>query len=324
MNELSLFKTDSMMPALNDYVDPMAGLLLPTSISNPRISIKNGRFTVIKDGDETTLDSLSLRAVIIGVNPTDHRSWYIKAWDPKSEPASPDCWSDNDATPDASCSNPQSDSCATCPHNAWGSSRKDNSEGKDCAAHRRIVVLAEGDEEGDQYSINLPATSIRDFGTYRKTLLKKNAAFQRVVTKISFDPNAVGKLMYDAVAWVEPKVFLDVVAPRVMDATVLDALEVSYQANAAPAVAAPAKTAKAAPKAVAKPAPVVVEPETPVVEADIPPPPPKTKGFGAAKATPAATAAPVVKPAAVATPAAGGLADVENALDALLAGDADA
>jgi len=323
MNELSLFKNaDAMMPALNDYVDPMANLSLPTSISNPRISIKNGRFTVVKDGDENTLDSLSLHAVIIGVNPTDHRSWYFKAWDPKSEPASPDCWSSNDAIPDASCSNPQSESCATCPHNAWGSSRKDNSEGKDCAAHRRIVVLAEGDEEGDQYTINLPATSIRDFGTYRKTLLKKNAAFQRVVTKISFDPNAVGKLMFDAVAWVAPDTFLNVVAPRVMDATVMDALEVSYQANAAPAVEAPTKPAKSAPKAVAKPTPVV-EAEAPVVEADIPPPPPKAKGFGAAKTTPAA-AAPAAKAATVATPAAGGLADVENALDALLAGDADA
>lgn len=322
MNELTLFKnTDSMMPALNDYVDPMAGLSLPSGVANPRISIKNGRFTIVKDGDETTLDSLSLHAVIIGVNPTDHRSWYLKAWSKDAEPVSPDCWSANDVNPDPSCAAPQSDTCATCPHNAWGSSRKDNSGGKDCSAHRRIVVLAQGDEEGDQYIMNLPATSIKEFGTYRKILLKKNAAFQRVVTKISFDPNAVGKLMFDAVEWVPADIFLNVVAPRVMDESVLDALEVSFQSSVktetAPATAAP----KAAKAKVATPA-AVAEAEAPVVEADIPPPPAKAKGFGAA-AKPAATKAapkPEVQPAV----ASGGLADLENELDKMLAGGVDA
>lgn len=324
MNELTLFNSGAAMPALNDYVDPLANLSLPSGVSHPRISIKNGRFTVIKDGEDTVLDSLVLHAIIIGVNATDHRSWYTKAWDPKAEPTSPDCWSANDATPDASSASPQSASCATCPHNAWGSSRKAGSEGKDCSAHRRIVVLAEGDEAGDQYTINIPGSSIRNFGTYRKALIKKNAAFQRVVTKISFDPTAVGTLTYDAVNWVPADTFLSEVAPRVMDESVLDALDVSYSGSVATAQEefVPAEVAKPTPAAKARPSPVAVE-GSPVVETNVPPPTTAKKGFGAAKTvtspaeTPAAKSAPVVV-------AGSALSDVEAELDKMLAGASDA
>lgn len=268
----------------------------------PYISIKNSRFTIVRGKEETTLKDTELFCVVVGIGARDYRSWYAGAYDPKAEAAPPECWSPDNTVPSPNCATAQSETCALCPKNEWGSGSATTNR-KACNTHRRIVLVAAGDEAGDKFVMNIPGASLAGFGTYLSDLKRAKGSPDTVVTKISFATDAVGKLEFDAVEWLTPEQQALVSQIRENEGSLIDtALTINFEAK--------------------KPA---VEQKVPV-----PPPAPGRKGKGGfgsgeAAATAAAAPAPAAKkgfsappPTAAAPASAEGLAALEADLDALI------
>ena len=64
-----------------------------STIDYPRISIRGGRFRIIDDGVEETLNLLELPVVIVGANPNLTKQYYIDNYDPDSQGQGPNCFS---------------------------------------------------------------------------------------------------------------------------------------------------------------------------------------------------------------------------------------
>ena len=280
-----------------------------------RISIKGSRFRIVEGGTETVLDSTSLDIVVVGANPRLSKTWYAKAWTPESEPASPDCFSMDGVSPDASSAEPQNDLCASCPQNAWGS--KVTPQGKQikaCSDQKRLAVVSADDPTGPVYLLSVTPAALQGLSKYQKELSLRGIPAEIVRTRVSFDTDAsFPKLKFDFGG------FLDEVTQQEVD-RLFGTEEVRQITGELRTSAAPAVPKIAAPQQVApKPAPVVAQPEPapiPVAEQ----PATAKRGFGAPKK---AATAPQAKaqPAVASAPSAASLADEIAALVGEVAAD---
>lgn len=161
----------------------------------PSISIKGKNFTVVRDKERHIIPNpkdpespaTSIDMVIIKANKGTSKVFYINGYSEGAESTKPDCFSNMGDKPDASATSPQSKSCATCPHNAWGSKIGENGgKGKACQDSVRLAV-ATLDQINDPYLIRVPPASIRGLGEYGSMLKKRGVGYNMVVTKIGFD-----------------------------------------------------------------------------------------------------------------------------------------
>jgi len=164
----------------------------------PRISIKSSRFRILEDGTETVLDQTALDVVIVGANIGTAKSYYASEWTKDSEPKGPDCFSYNGVRPHSTASNPQHDTCAGCPHNAYGSKVSPNGQPmKACADQRRLAVVAADDPDGPIYLMIVPPASLKNWNTYVRQLGQRQLMPEICRTRIGFDPDAsFPKLMF--------------------------------------------------------------------------------------------------------------------------------
>lgn len=296
--------------------------------SFPKISIKASRFR-IKEGDsETVLNTLDLDVIIVGANPGLSKTYFMKKWDPNAEPEAPDCQSSNGIAPDPDVESPQSDLCATCPMNAWGSAKNDNGqELKACSDKKRLAVVAADDPSGPIYLLEVTPAALKGLNQYQRELRMRGIPAEVVKTKVSFDSEASFPKLHFQFGG-----FLDAEAQAVVDGLfgTPEVMEITGEAQAAaPApVQAPAPRPQAAPKPVAvvappppapAPAPAPVEaaaprrgfgaPKAPVADAPVAAPAPAPR---VARAKPAPAPAPVAAPAPA--PSAFSLADEIAAL----------
>lgn len=165
----------------------------------PRISIKGSRFRIVEGSTETVLDTTTIDVVVVGANPRLSKTWYAKAWTPESEPSSPDCFSMDGVSPDASSAEPQNDLCASCPQNAWGS--KVTPQGKQikaCSDQKRLAVVAADDPTGPIYLLQVTPAALQGLGSYQKELSHRGIPAEIVRTRLSFDTAAsFPKLKFD-------------------------------------------------------------------------------------------------------------------------------
>lgn len=288
--------------------------------SVPRISIKGSRFRIAEGGTETVLDTTSLDVVVVGANPRLSKTWYAKAWTPDSEPSSPDCFSMDGVSPDASSTEPQNDLCASCPQNAWGS--KVTPQGKQikaCSDQKRLAVVSADDPTGPIYLLQVTPAALQGLGKYQKELSLRGIPAEIVRTRVSFDTDAsFPKLKFDFGGFLDADTQVEV--DKLFGTEEVRQITGELRTSAAPAVPKITAPQQVAPK----PAPVAATPEpapTPVAEEPAAP----KRGFGAPKkAAPAPAPAPQAKaaPAAAATaPSAASLADEIAALVGEVAAD---
>lgn len=162
----------------------------------PIMSIKGKNFTVVRDGERTTLTKEvdgeriavpSIEVVLVKANKGNSKVFYAKGYQEGSEATKPDCFSNTGDRPDPSVAQPQSKSCATCPNNQWGSKVGDNgSKGKACQDSVRMAI-ATPDLINDPYLLRVPPASIKSLGEYGKMLAKRGVRYNMVVTRIGFD-----------------------------------------------------------------------------------------------------------------------------------------
>jgi hypothetical protein len=258
----------------------------------PVMSIKGKNFTVVRDGERTVLtkevdgDTMavqSIEVVLVKANKGTSKVFYAKGYDEKADSQKPDCFSNTGDRPDPSVANPQSKSCAVCPHSQWGSKIGDNGgKGKACQDSVRMVISTP-DLINDPYLLRVPPASIKALGEYGKMLAKRNVGYNMVVTKVGFDMESptpkltfkpTGLLSDAGYAQVQEVMASDVVqsilgsegiaAAAAAEAAPEDDLPV-VEVKKAPEPVAEKPKAAAKPKAEPKP-----EPAPAAVEVDIP------------------------------------------------------
>lgn len=192
-----------------------------------RISIRGGRFRVRDGSEEKVLPGEKLRAIIVGNSAGVAKTFYKGTYNPKAEDKSPDCYSNDGVRPAKDANDPQSQLCATCEHNAWGSKITDSgARMKACADQKKLAIISADDtrEEPEVYLFTVTPAALRGFYDYGKSLEAKGIPPELVITDISFDTNeAYPKVQFDFGGWVSkemlPAVEKLVDSPKVNEIT---------------------------------------------------------------------------------------------------------
>lgn len=178
----------------------------------PVISYK-GKVWHVVDGESKTLvtkpgeddPSSSLEVVILKANPNLSKVFYARGYEEGSN-EKPTCYSNDGKGPAADAQEPQAKSCATCPHNAWGSRVSENgSKGKACSDSRRLAVAPAGDMEYPML-LRVPAGTLKELAAYAESLNRRRVGYSAVVTKIAFDHSvAHQKFTFKGVRFITPE-----------------------------------------------------------------------------------------------------------------------
>lgn len=242
-----------------------------------------GNFLSFKSGvmsyQGTPIPGNIMSAVVLAA--TLHNKWFAKAFDPDT-PSSPDCYAFGEVAkemvPHESSGLKQSEDCASCPQNQFGSA--DRGKGKACANAQRIALITEGDleniETAELAMANLPWFSSLEYAGYVKQL---NDLYHRpplaFVTEIKCEPDAKSqfRVKFRMLSKIEDGGAIEALIARYEEARSL--LTTPYPENSPAEEEKPKPVArKVAPVAAKKAAPVKVAPAaaasaagTPVVSA---------------------------------------------------------
>lgn len=161
--------------------------------SVPRISLKSRRFNFIENGDVKMKTADPIHVVIVGVQP-EHgmaKTFYEGEYQP-GDSSPPDCSSFDGVRPDSWITSPQSEKCATCPQNKWGSAKAmSGGKAKACRDSKRLMVVnAKNIAEGTVYTLNVTVASLKNLSNYGKELAKKGIPLEAVITTISIDEDS--------------------------------------------------------------------------------------------------------------------------------------
>jgi len=246
MSELSIFANG--VPAhLRGGLDETTKALMGGNSGGTykRISIRGSVFRMVVNGKEVAKnEDRSMDVVIVAAAPKNARTFYSKNYS-EGEALRPDCTSADGITPDASSTNAQSTTCASCPQNIAGSGQGGS---RACRYSRRLAVMLENDlAAGDVYQLVLPAQSIFGQGENGKLPLESYARFlgsqgvsvSAVVTEMRFDTNsATPKLTFRAIRALSPEEYAIAVergtSPDAQNAVSFDPASIDLAAKSKP------------------------------------------------------------------------------------------
>ena len=221
----------------------------------PRIKMNGKDFALVDaGGEEKPYPKASLQAmddgnlylpmVILKAKPTISKQWYLEAYNPNAtEFKMPDCMSSDGVRPDAGVLDPQSESCATCPQNAFGSGRDQQgnpTKGKACTDNKIMAVLI---PKHGIFQLAIKPASLKNFAAYVKKLSASGIPITAVFTYVSFDPAESYPVLIFQFGGFLPESHLPALAEKAESAEVKEIIGVPSAAKAA--LPAPAPTAPA-------------------------------------------------------------------------------
>lgn len=165
-----------------------------------RVKLSAGKFILVDGSGEEKAYPASklvvgpdenqyLPTIVLRAKKSLSKSFYLGKFDPSAtEFQPPDCWSNDSERPDPSVATPQSDTCAACPYNAFGSGKDQNgnaTKGKACTDNKILAVFV---PPFGVHSFKLPPASLKNFGIYVKQLSAAGIPLATVKTLVGFDP----------------------------------------------------------------------------------------------------------------------------------------
>ena len=171
----------------------------------PRLKLSGKQFTLVDSGGEETPfpagkmvigpdENAYLPMVVLRARKPLQKTWYATAFNPGEEGKSPDCFSVDGERPDQTSLAVQSDLCATCPHNQFGSGTDQNgnaTKGKACADSKLLAVFIPGSRKTETdpkaYMFKIPPASLKNFGMYVKQLSAAGIPLGTAKTLVAFD-----------------------------------------------------------------------------------------------------------------------------------------
>ena len=181
------------------------------------------------------------------------KQWFAAKYNPNdAEHAAPDCFSTDGLRPDATATGKQAESCAICPHNAFGSGvdqAGNAAKGKACSDSKVLAVVI---PEFGIYSFKIPPASLKNFRVYVDQLTAANIPLNRVQTLVGFDLTATFPILMFRFASYLPEALV----PRFIKFS--DSPEVREIIDFVPTAAAVTQAVVPA-AAVVEPAPIVAD-----------------------------------------------------------------
>jgi hypothetical protein len=212
--------------------------------------------------------SPSLEVIVVRANAAVSKRFYAGKWVEGMTDA-PDCKSIDGVKPDAGVKARQSEVCATCPQNAWGSKiTEQGKQAKACSDGRRLALVPLMDIPNEAFGgpmlLTLPPASLQAAVKFEQQLGQIGYPPYAVATRLTFDPaEPFPSIVFSAIRALEPHEFEKVVAlrddPRTRVLLFDSAVEPNPQAAPAPAPT-PASVFEQAPTA---PPPVHTAPVQP-------------------------------------------------------------
>jgi hypothetical protein len=205
------------------------------------ITYHGNNLTLMRDDGDGPRGSIDV--VIVKANAQLSKTWYENGYD-EGNSAPPDCASANGVIPDAGVAKKQSDICATCPRNAWGSA-PGGGKGKACGDHRRLAVVPLTDIRNESFGgpllLRCPAASLQDMAAFDSRYKGMGYPYFSMAIKIGFDATeSFPKFTFNAIRPLTDNEAKVVVELRGSPETARVVNEGSAPAQAA-AIAAPAK-----------------------------------------------------------------------------------
>jgi hypothetical protein len=216
------------------------------------VSIRGSKWRVRRGGEEKPVLNdegepvATLPVVMLQASEALSRIFYEKKYT-EGDDVAPDCTSLEGVVPDADSPKKQSATCASCPHQVWGSVMTDaGKKAKRCQDSRRVAVVPLNDipneRDGGPLLLRVPAASLKDLSLYGKQLLDSGFHYRAVGTRLGFDMDAsYPKLTYKAIAPLTDEQKEQAKA-HFMSGAVDSILEISARPAAPVATAAPAAT----------------------------------------------------------------------------------
>ncbi len=186
------------------------------SASFPILTIRGKVFRIKYRGEEAPLviaptvpggqptPRPNIDVIIVHASPSIAKIWYDGQY-AEGDNEAPDCFSVNGVNPDPASPRKQSELCATCPRNVWGSKTLPSGKaGKECQDSKRLVVVPADDIANEMFGgpmlLRVPPASLQDMGKYNSDLQQFGHAFYTVRTQLGFDmTTAYPKLTWNAV-----------------------------------------------------------------------------------------------------------------------------
>lgn len=128
----------------------------------PMLSIRGKEFRFRFQGQEQSTRQREIEVIMVASRTAVSKRYFAESYT-AGETATPTCASSDGIAPDSG-TELQSDKCATCPHNAWGSKVTQSGKlGKACNDYKRLVVLPimNGKLIEPPSILDVPATSLR-------------------------------------------------------------------------------------------------------------------------------------------------------------------
>jgi hypothetical protein len=161
-------------------------------MGGPRLSIKGKQFRYI-DGDEEINNPFGqpIDVVVVATDPPRGlaKSFYEGSF-VDGEDKSPVCYSADGLTPDSGSEKPQHETCQVCPHNKFGTSRKEDGsmgKGKACRDLKRVFVTQAHDVSNAVYELRVPATSLKNMQAFGKQVEKASVKLHGVICRLNFN-----------------------------------------------------------------------------------------------------------------------------------------
>lgn len=152
------------------------------------IQYNGDALTLMRDDGDGPRGSLDV--VILKANPNLSKTYYINGWSEDNNNP-PDCASVNGIVPDNGVPHKQSETCATCKNNAWGSA-PNGGRGKACGDHRRMAVVPLTDLRNESFGgpmlLRCPAASLQDLASFDSRYKGMGYPYFTMGVKIGFDP----------------------------------------------------------------------------------------------------------------------------------------
>ena len=171
----------------------------------PRVKLSMKQFKLVDAAGEETLfppskmiigpdENSYLPVVVLRAKKPLQKAWYATAYNPNEDGKQPDCFSTDSERPDPTSLAMQSDLCATCPHNQFGSAVDQSGnamKGKACADSKILAVFVPGSRKVETdpkvYQFKLPPASLKNFGMYVKQLSSAGIPLGTAQTLVGFD-----------------------------------------------------------------------------------------------------------------------------------------
>lgn len=176
----------------------------------PHISIRSNRFTLIDAaGNKQPMQELFLDGCFVDVRDVMCKQYYADAnWTPDSSDP-PTCWSANGIAPsrDAGSDPTCGPTCAVCQWNVRGSDQ--SMEGKPTKACRdeKWTAFQPVKYSTMLFQLKITPGSFKTWSAYVKKFEGQTTDLSDVVTRVSFLPDGNGKLVFEAISYINETMY---------------------------------------------------------------------------------------------------------------------